>query len=204
MRYYLVIDCEMTGNDPTWHEIIQLGAVLCDNRFEEIGQYLSNVCPENEEGFSVYSEQIHGLSWDALQSEPPIYEVLESFEAWILDKICPNKQLQDRKLLKDVIICGHSVLNDVNFLQFAYTNENMEWPYSYTLLDTHQLSFYLFEIFRFNKVAFPKSRSLKSIAAFFGYEREDMSFHNALEDAILTKHCLKKMMIYTQKLKLES
>ena len=46
---YLVLDLEMTGPEPDYNEIIQLGAVLYDDTWLERGQYLTNVYPENKE-----------------------------------------------------------------------------------------------------------------------------------------------------------
>ena len=48
----------------------------------------------------------------------------------------------------------------------------------------------------------PQSLSLKAIAGYFDLERES-DLHNALEDAVLTGECLKKVLSYTKKLVLE-
>ncbi len=49
---YLVLDLEMTGPDPGWNEIIQIGAVLFDDNWQLLGTYLHNVFPEDEESFT--------------------------------------------------------------------------------------------------------------------------------------------------------
>ena len=49
---YLVVDLEMSGPEPGYHEIIQIGAVLLNDNWVELGTYLSNVYPENEEALT--------------------------------------------------------------------------------------------------------------------------------------------------------
>lgn len=183
---YLVMDLEMSGVDPMYNEIIQIGAILMNDNWSPLGTYLSNVYPENREDFTASAEKVHGLSLEDLEEAPMIYEVLEEFEAWI------------RKLLKrqggdlhDVVICGQSVINDINFLKFAYRNENMEWPFSNKLIDLHTIAFFMFKIMEANAITVPKSLSLTAISAYFGFEREGDS-HNALEDSELTMRCLQK------------
>ncbi len=46
---YLVLDLEMTGPEPDYNEIIQIGAVLFDDNWVEKGQYLTNVYPETKQ-----------------------------------------------------------------------------------------------------------------------------------------------------------
>lgn len=78
---YLSLDLEMSGPDPHWNEVIQIGAVLYDDNWQELGTFLSNVYPENEEAFSSHSEAIHGLTLDELNDAPMMHEVLPDFEA---------------------------------------------------------------------------------------------------------------------------
>lgn len=183
----------MSGPDPGYNEIIQLGAVLFDDDWREKGQYLTNVYPENEEAFTASAEQVHNLSLADLDDAPMIYDVLPALENWICEQLnirVPPNQLDKTPFLRDVVICGQSVMHDINFLKEAYANEKMKWPFSRTLVDLHTLSYFVFRVLRKNGKATPKGLSLKAIAAHFGFERED-SFHNALEDAVLTAQCLK-------------
>lgn len=192
---YLVLDLEMTGPEPDYNEIIQIGAVLFDDNWLEQGQYLTNVYPENEEAFSSHSEKIHNLSLADLEDAPMIYDVLPELEDWILEHLnirVPAGQLDKTPYLREVIICGQSVINDINFLKEAYRLEKMKWPYSRTLVDLHTLGYFVFRILRKNGQVTPKNLSLKAIAAHFGFERED-EYHNALEDAVLTAKCLKEV-----------
>ena len=194
---FLVFDLEMSGPDPGYHEIIQIGAVLLSDNWVELGTFISNVCPEDEEAFTEAAAKIHGLTWDELQEAPLIYEVIESFEAWIRKLL--RRSSGD---LRDVITCGQSVIYDINFLKFAYRNENMDWPFSNTLIDLHTIAFFCFRILEANGKTTPRSHSLKSLSEWFGFKR-DAGTHNALEDAELTMLCLKEFFELAARLKIQ-
>ena len=200
---YLSIDLEMSGTEPGWHEIIQIGAVLYNESWVELDRYISNVYPENEESYSQSSFEVHGLSLTDLDDAPMLNEVLPDFEAWILKtlNVPVNKGNQNiaSNALRNVAICGQSVIYDINFMRFAYRQEKLQWPFSNQTIDLNNLAFYLFAILKENGVAIPKGLSLTAIADFFHLEREGES-HNALEDAVITGECLKRVMAYTKKL----
>ncbi len=203
---YLVLDLEMTGTEPGWHEIIQIGAVLYNEHWQKQGTFLSNVYPENEESYSQPSAEIHGITLAELDDAPMLNEVLPDFEAWVLKmlKVNPNRSnpTAAASALKSVALCGQSVIYDINFLRFAYRQEKLRWPFSNRMIDLNNLAFFLFEILKENGEAVPKSLSLTSIADFFGLEREGIN-HNALEDAEITGECLKRVMSFPQRLTLE-
>ncbi|AQG79156.1 3'-5' exonuclease [Spirosoma montaniterrae] len=192
---YLVLDLEMTGPEPDYNEIIQIGAVLFDDDWTEKGRYLTNVYPENEDAFSSSSEKIHNLSLADLEDAPMMYDVLPAMEEWICKQLgirVPPGQLDRTPFLRNVIICGQSVINDINFLKEAYRYEKLKWPYSRVLLDLHTLAYFTFRVLKANGRSVPDRLSLTAIANYFGFARED-GFHNALEDAVLTAQCLKEV-----------
>jgi DNA polymerase III subunit epsilon len=194
---FLVFDLEMTGPEPGWNEIIQIGAELFDDQWRSLGTYLQNVYPENEEAFTAKSEEVHGLSLDDLDEAPMIYDVIPEFETWIKSKT-------NGAPLSKVILCGQSVVYDINFLRFAYRQEKMSWPYSNKMLDLHTVSYLFFMILEKNGQSVPRSLSLGAVATYFGFEREDET-HNALEDAQLTAKCFREffkmadLMTYAEK-----
>ncbi len=195
---YLVFDLEMTGPEPDYNEIIQIGAEIYDDEWNKKGEYLTNVYPENEDAFSGHSEEIHGISLDDLDEAPMMYDVLEEFLAWI------RKSLYwpaDEPLWK-VICCGQSVINDINFLSYAFKKEKLKWPFSWQLIDLHTISYYGFMILEKNGKPVPKSHSLENVAKYFGFTRESDT-HNALEDAKLTAQCLNAFFEMTGELHLK-
>ena len=188
---FLVIDLEMTGTMPGWHEIIQIGAVLFDDNWHELGQYETLVYPENEESFSAPAEEVHGISIYDLDEAPMLNEVIPEFEKWILNKVGFHGDRGGIRELQKVVICGQSVINDINFLKFAYHQEKMKWPFSRKLIDLHTLAYFCFRILEANGQSRPKRLSLDAISEWFGLSREGDQ-HNALEDAVLTAKCLQK------------
>ncbi len=194
--HYLVFDLEMTGTEAGWHEIIQIGAVLYDESWSEKGRYLTNVYPENEESYSLPALEVHGLSMEILEDAPMMNEALPAFEEWILNNMghaaSRMNEREKSRVLRSVFLCGQSVVNDINFLKFAYRDEHLKWPFSNTLIDLHTLTFFVFPLMEKAGQSTPRSRSLESVANFFGFERESEE-HNALEDALLTALCLKKV-----------
>ena len=191
----LVLDLELSGIEPGWHEIIQVGAALYDNEWNLISTYISNVYPENRESFSLSSQKVHQLTLEELEDAPMLYEVLDDFEEWIAANLKNSS-------FRSIKICGQSVMYDVVFLKTAYRQEKKEWPFSNMLLDLHNIAYYLFEVLTKNGIRTPNSLSLNAIADFFGFSREGNE-HNALEDALITGECLKRCMGYTEKLKLK-
>ncbi|MCB9298120.1 MAG: 3'-5' exonuclease [Lewinellaceae bacterium] len=81
---YLVIDLEMSGDDPSYHDIIEIGAVLYTEEWKEMGRYQSYIYPENEEAFSKPSAEVHYLTLEELRDAPALDDVLPAFEEWIL------------------------------------------------------------------------------------------------------------------------
>ncbi|MBE9462984.1 exonuclease domain-containing protein [Dyadobacter subterraneus] len=192
---FLVLDIEMTGPEPGWNEIIQIGAEFFDDQWRSLGTYLQNVYPENEEAFTAKSEEVHGLSIDDLEEAPMIFDVIPEFEKWL------KKLNSGKPNLSNVIICGQSVVYDINFLRFAYRKEKINWPFSNKQIDLHTVSYLFFKILEKNGQSVPRSLSLGSVSAYFGFEREDET-HNALEDAQLTARCFKEFFKLIDKIKL--
>jgi DNA polymerase-3 subunit epsilon len=200
----IVLDLEMTGPEPGWNEIIQIGAIFTDGQFNELGSFSTLVFPENKESFSMLSGEIHGITQYDLQDAPMVHDALELFENWILNCLREKSGVRNptRADLRKCVICGQSIMYDINFLRHAYKQVKLDYPFSNTTLDLHNLSYFLFKILEKNKIAVPKSRSLNAVAGFFGFERESDE-HNALEDARITGQCMKAVLSYTSKLKLD-
>lgn len=192
---FLVLDIEMTGPEPGWNEIIQIGAEFFDDQWRSLGTYLQNVYPENEEAFTAKSEEVHGLSIDDLEEAPMIFDVIPEFEKWL------KKLNSGKPNLSNIIICGQSVVYDINFLRFAYRKEKINWPFSNKQIDLHTVSYLFFKILEKNGQSVPRSLSLGSVSGYFGFEREEET-HNALEDAQLTARCFKEFFKLIDKVKL--
>lgn len=196
---FLVLDLEMSGPDPEWNDIIQIGAVLYDDHWKERGTYLENVYPENEDAFSSRSEAVHGLTLADLDDAPMLYELIPEMEDWIRGQL---KRPLKKGPLHDVVVCGQSVIHDINFLKAGYRREKMRWPYSRKLIDLHTTSYLMFRILGRNGAHVPGKLSLDAVAGYFGLSREDDQ-HNALEDARLTAQCFLRFFALMDRMKLE-
>ncbi len=194
---YLIFDLEMTGTESDYHDIIQIGAVLVDEQWNKVSEFESLVYPDNPETISKYSEEIHGISLSDLEDAPSAYDVFENFENWIRK----NLKRKQNENIYDVILCGQSVINDINFLKFKYSELNIPWPFSSKLIDLLTITFVFYKIFDCNGINRPKSMSLKSVAQMFQIER-DGDNHNALEDANITYSCLKEYIKLSKQVKL--
>ncbi|MBN2695518.1 3'-5' exonuclease [bacterium] len=200
-NYYLSIDLEMTGLDPSWDEIIQIGCVLYDHEWNQLGLFLQNVYPLHEERFSDSAAKVHGLSLVDLYGSPLISDGLKNMESWISELLQKKEPTQKKNdLMKKVIICGQSVGGDLSFLKAAYRENHLYWPFSYRALDLYSLSLFVFQVLEWNGFETPKSLSLDSIANYYGYKRSE-STHNALEDAKLTGKSLRDIMYVASRLK---
>jgi DNA polymerase-3 subunit epsilon len=181
---YLFLDLEMTGSEAGYHDIIQIGAVLTNDKFDVLAEYTSLVYPENEEVFSEEAEEIHGISIHDLEDAPMIHEVLDEFETWIRKTL----HRKNNDPIKDVVVCGQSILNDINFLMAADNNQHILWPFSFRILDLMTLTETMYRIFDAKKMERPKSYSLRAVSKYLKIAINDQK-HDALEDARLTLQC---------------
>jgi len=194
---YLILDLEMSGSEADFHDIIQIGCILADDNWNKLSEFESLVYPDNPDAFSSDAENIHGISLNDLENAPIAYDVFENFEHWIRKTLKRN----NNQPLHDIIFCGQSVINDINFLKSEYDELNITWPFSTKMYDLLSISFIFFQIFEANKIEKPKSMSLKNVAEYFNLKREEET-HNALEDALLTYKCFKEYLNLMSSLKL--
>ncbi len=182
---YLVIDLEMTGPDPEFHDFIQIGAVLANKYWQEIARYSTLVYPDNDEALSVYAENVHGITIHDLYDAPTTYEVLEDLVDWVKQSL----NARSAQAVRSIIIAGQSVYNDISFLRAKYFKHKIGWPFAYRLLDLTNYSYIVFKVLKNNGIKNVPSRySLDAIAKFFGIERQTDK-HDALEDALITLKC---------------
>ena len=99
---YLIIDLEMSGSEFGFHDIIQIGAVLADDKLNSLGEFSSLVYPKNDSVFSEEAEEIHGISIFDLEEAELIHDVLEQFENWIRQKL--NRKKTDKLKHNDILL----------------------------------------------------------------------------------------------------
>lgn len=185
---YLCLDLEMSGGLPGIHDIIQIGAVLVDENFEEISSFATLVYPENEEDFDPDSKRVHGIARFELDDAPSLEEALDDMEYWIAEE----GGFTSRKAMQSLKICGQGINNDISFMKASYNTIKLTWPFAYQFLDLQDMTLLYSHIMKANNAPFPDRLNLNSIGAFFGMER-DNSKHDALEDARLTAACIAEL-----------
>lgn len=197
-KQFLCVDLEMSGGIPGVHDIIQIGAVLLNENFEEISSFESLIFPENEEDFDPDSKKVHGIARFELDDAPSLEETLDDLEYWLQEE----GGYTSRKAMQSLKICGQGINNDISFLKASYHTIKLSWPFAYQFLDLQDMTFMLGEILKANEAPHPDRLNLNSIADFFGMER-DGSKHDALEDARITARCLEALMQQAKKLRVE-
>lgn len=194
---HLIIDLEMSGSKVGYHDLIQIGAVIASDNWAILSEFESLVYPDNEEAFTEYSEEVHGITLEDLEDAPMSYEVIENLEAWLRKSL---KRKPDAALT-DVVLCGQSVINDINFLKQKYDELNLDWSFSYKLIDLLSFTYLFYKIWDVNGIPHPSRYSLQTVAEHFGIFRKEEN-HNALEDAKMTYECFKKYFEITNQIRI--
>lgn len=163
---YVVIDLETTGLDPTWDEIIEIGAVkISDGKI--VNQYNTLVKPINE--IDDFISELTGITNDMLLDAPAITEVLPGFIDFI----------------ENSIVIGHNVNFDINFIYDNCISANNS-PFKNDFIDTMRLSRWIFKDF--------KNHKLTTLIDNFKIQRNIM--HRALSDSIATYECYEYIKQY--------
>lgn len=87
---HIVIDLEMNILDKKFkderkicgREIIQIGAVLLDDQYEEIGSFNTLVRPQYNERIERKFEKLTGITTEMVQNAPVFAEAIEQFLSW--------------------------------------------------------------------------------------------------------------------------
>ncbi|MBQ7802561.1 exonuclease [Candidatus Saccharibacteria bacterium] len=154
---YTLIDIESTGLDPTFDEIIELGALkIKNNKVKDSFQSL--VKPESE--IDPFIEDLTGITNSDLEDAPSLISVLPAFLEFIGSDL----------------VVGHNVNFDINFI---YDNcKKLDLPYfSNDYVDTLRLS----------RRILPEleSHSLSALINYLGLSEE--GHHRAISDCEKTK-----------------
>lgn len=87
---HIVIDLEMNALDKKYkdekiicgREIIQIGAVLLDEQYQEIGYFNTLVKPQYNERIERKFEKLTGITTEKVQNAPVFAEAMEQFFSW--------------------------------------------------------------------------------------------------------------------------
>lgn len=167
----LVIDVETTGINPSVDTIVQLAALILDkDNLEICHEFSSFIRPESS--ISENAKATHGLDENALRNAENSCDVLLKFQ-----NFAPPT----------VLLAGHNVSFDVNFLKKAYTRCNLSFPFDYHTIDIWSIAFFMLGASDVKLETY----SLSVLANYFGIARSEK--HDALEDVRVSAHILKSL-----------
>jgi len=165
---FCFLDCEFGGLDPELHDITEIGVILTDDRLAESAEREWKVIgrPERITPASIEISGYDAAVW-ALEAVP-VRQALTELAAF-LPKGCK------------VVASGQNVRMDVLFLERAYKNCGIPFPFDYHVIDLATL-FYAWSLVAGEKV---EALSLRQAATRAGLVQNKVA-HRALADARLT------------------
>ena len=165
---FAFLDCEFGGLDPVLHDITEIGVILTDARLAESCEREWKVIARPER-ISPASIEISGYDSAVWAREAvPIRQALSELAA-MLPPGCK------------VVPAGQNVRMDVIFLERAYKNCGIEFPFDYHVIDLATL-FFAWSLVAGEKV---EALSLRQSATRAGLVQNKVA-HRALADARLT------------------
>jgi DNA polymerase III epsilon subunit-like protein len=165
---FCFLDCEFGGLDPELHDITEIGVILTDDRLAESGEREWKVIgrPERITQPAIEISGYDAAVWAA--EAVPVRQALTEL-ADFLPKGCK------------VVASGQNVRMDVLFLERAYKNCGVPFPFDYHVIDLATL-FYAWSLVAGEKV---EALSLRQAATRAGLVQNKVA-HRALADARLT------------------
>jgi oligoribonuclease (3'-5' exoribonuclease) len=165
---FAFMDCEFGGLEPEQHDITEIGVIVTDARLAEIAEREWKVVARADR-ITPSSIEISGYDAAVWAKEAvPIRQALTELAA-LLPKNCK------------VVPAGQNVRMDVAFLERAYKNCGIAWPFDYHVIDLATL-FFSWSLVAGEKI---EALSLRQAATRAGLAQNKVA-HRALADARLT------------------
>lgn len=185
---FLAFDTETTGANFIQHQVIQVGAILCDENLKEIARKEWNI---NYHSWNRYwdedAENVHGISEDnAAKHGLDPDDFCKQFQSWMMQ----NTGIRDPKWMeKNVYLVGANCQFDYNFFKYSLWDDCMyvpdELPFSYRMLyDTNALGNFVVG-----------KNSLGALCKHFGIPQDNSKRHSALYDAELHLEVFRSILL---------
>ncbi len=179
---HIVVDLEMNGlakeykeERQFWgREVIEIGAVVLDDSYNEIGSFKTLVKPQYNDRITPYYSNLTGITTEMVAEAPHFEEALKTFFAWCksLDKQVHIYQWSESDL--------EQIVKEVELKGIVLSNENRQ-----LLTDWED-----FQKEYGKKLNLDNAVSLKNAAMYAGVDFEGRE-HDALDDARNTATLLK-------------
>lgn len=192
---YLIIDLELTGDDPGWHDIVRVAGILCKSDWSVISEFDSLIYPKSEDAFKLVPDRNPLVDIKELQDAPMMYDVLNNFEEWIIKSMgLRSDPISNAENLSNVILGGFEFVNDYSFLRMAYGDENHDWHFPHQMFDLSTLAHFSLPILKDQKSPVHQGLSLRALAGRLKIEvdEDDYRSPNVIQ-ADLTRRCFKKI-----------
>lgn len=160
---YTAIDIETTGLDPSYDEIIEIGAIKVRNN-KITNKFSSLVKPESE--ISEFIEELTGITNEMLSTAPEIENVLPDFVEFI----------------NNDTLLGHNIHFDINFLYDSLMQ-----------IYDHKLSNNFVDLMRLARKAYPDFKNHKLITIAKNLNVNIDVTHRSLADCSITHQCFQIM-----------
>ena len=164
---FAFMDCEFGGLDPELHDITEVAIVLTDYRLAELAsaEWKIRARPHR---ISAEGAAIGGYSAEAWADAPPVRQVLQE-----IVELLPKGKV--------TVPAGQNVRMDVQFLERAYRNCEIPYPFDYHVIDLATL-FYGWSLVAGEEVS---ALSLRQAATTAGLLEGSVP-HRAMADTRLT------------------
>ena len=171
MNPIVVTDIETTGLDPTFHEIIDIGAVIVDPETLKNGDSITiRVAPEHVARLSESARIVNGYNAEAWQHAISLKEALEEYS----------------RFAAGCMFCAHNVTFDWGFIDEGFRKTKVLNKLDYHRLDLHTMAWMKLR----NKL---DHFNLKHVAAYFNLEPEPEP-HVGLAGASLECDVLRRLL----------
>lgn len=124
----LVVDCEMTGLEPTLHSIVSIGAIDLSNPSRQLYEEckLWDGAKVEDEALAVNGFTLEQITDASKQSEGDLVHTFIAFAEG----------------MADTTFAGQNVFTDLYFLQQAARRAgHTAWPFAHRIIDIHTLAF---------------------------------------------------------------
>ena len=164
---FAFLDCEFGGLDPELHDITEVAVVLTDYRLAELRSAEWKIRPRPDR-VTREAARISGYTEEGWREALPVRDALSEFAALMPDD-------------RTVVPAGQNVRMDVMFLERAYRNCGIPYPFDYHVIDLATL-FYTWSLLAGERVP---ALSLRQAAVNAGLLEGNVP-HRAMGDARLT------------------
>ncbi len=165
---FAFMDCEFGGLDLEKHDITEIGVIFTDYQLVEQSERQWRV-KARPDRISDEAAAIFGYDAELWAKAPPVRQVLEE-----LTEMVPKDRV--------VVPAGQNVRMDVAFLERAFRNCELPYPFDYHVIDLATL-FYSWSLVAGKPAG---ALSLRQAASTAGLLQEGGVAHRALADARLT------------------